>query len=169
MWPKRQKNQMINEALSPSTLEPHIASMGYNDLEECWLLDQICFADTEPYDRDTFRYLLSHTQAVCYKAALDNNQMAAFVVGLIEPDGIGHVIALGVDPEHRRKSYGRRLMKAIEDGFYRKGVRTVRLEVRSTNEGAQKLYFDIGYMIVRHLPRYYSNGDDGYLMVKNLG
>jgi ribosomal-protein-alanine N-acetyltransferase len=59
-------------------------------------------------------------------------------------------------------------MHAIEQGFLGSGVTTVRLEVRTTNDAAQKLYFDLGYRIVRRMPRYYTSGDDGYLMVKNL-
>jgi ribosomal protein S18 acetylase RimI-like enzyme len=94
--------------------------------------------------------------------------MVAFVVGMIEPDRTGHVVALGVAPENRRAGHGRRLMRAVEGGFLESGITTVRLEVRTSNDAAQKLYFDLGYKIVRRMPRYYTSGDDGYLMVKNL-
>ena len=94
--------------------------------------------------------------------------MTAFVVGMIEPDGTGHVVALGVGPEYRRRGYGRRLMHAVEAGFHEQGVSTVRLEVRTSNDPAQKLYFDLGYKIVRRMPRYYTSGDDGYLMIKTI-
>jgi ribosomal-protein-alanine N-acetyltransferase len=45
---------------------------------------------------------------------------------------------------------------------------TVRLEVRVGNEAAQCLYEQLGYQIVQRMEKYYSNGDDGYLMVKSL-
>ena len=148
--------------------QPVVLVMTQADLNECWRLDQKCFIDGEAYDRETIRYLLSHTQSVCYKVVLSANEMIAFVVGMIEPDRTGHVVALGVDPAHRRFGHGRRLMHAIEQGFLNSGVSTVRLEVRTTNDAAQKLYFDLGYKIVRRMPRYYTSGDDGYLMVKSL-
>jgi ribosomal protein S18 acetylase RimI-like enzyme len=44
----------------------------------------------------------------------------------------------------------------------------VRLEVRTSNVAAQKLYLNLGYKIVRRMSRYYTSGDDGFLMVKNL-
>lgn len=138
------------------------------DINECWHLDQRCFADGEAYDRETVRYLLSHTQSACYKVISPSREMVAFVVGMIEPDGVGHVVALGVGPDHRRLGLGRRLMDAVERGFQSRGVNTVRLEVRTSNIIAQKLYFDLGYHIVRRMPRYYTNGDDGYLMIKTL-
>jgi [ribosomal protein S18]-alanine N-acetyltransferase len=145
-----------------------VMAMNPADLNECWRLDQRCFSDGEAYDRETIRYLLSHTQSVCYKVISGSSEMIAFVVGMIEPDRTGHVVALGVSPESRRAGHGRRLMHAVEQGFLDSGVTTVRLEVRTSNDAAQKLYFDLGYKIVRRMPRYYTSGDDGYLMVKNL-
>ncbi|MGH9762651.1 MAG: ribosomal protein S18-alanine N-acetyltransferase, partial [Blastocatellia bacterium] len=145
-----------------------VSAMNQTDLNECWRLDQRCFSDGEAYDRETFRYLLSHTQSVSFKMIEPDGEMIAFVVGMIEPDGTGHVVALGVSPDHRRRGFGRRLMRSVERGFFDRGAKAVRLEVRTSNMPAQKLYFDMGYKIVRRMPHYYTSGDDGYLMVKNL-
>ncbi|MGH9828438.1 MAG: ribosomal protein S18-alanine N-acetyltransferase, partial [Blastocatellia bacterium] len=148
--------------------ESFVSAMNQTDLNECWRLDQRCFSDGEAYDRETFRYLLSHTQSVSFKMIEPDGEMIAFVVGMIEPDGTGHVVALGVSPDHRRRGFGRRLMRSVERGFFDRGAKAVRLEVRTSNMPAQKLYFDMGYKIVRRMPHYYTSGDDGYLMVKNL-
>jgi ribosomal protein S18 acetylase RimI-like enzyme len=94
--------------------------------------------------------------------------MVGFVIGLVEPDHTGHVTTVGVAPEHRRRSLAKRLMAQVEEGFRRRNVRLVRLEVRSLNGAAQKLYQSLGYTITQKLPRYYSNGGDGLLMVKSL-
>jgi len=40
--------------------------------------------------------------------------------------------------------------------------------VRSLNTPAQELYISLGYTITQRLPKYYSNGGDGLLMVKSL-
>jgi ribosomal protein S18 acetylase RimI-like enzyme len=148
--------------------QPVVMEMTQVDLDECWRLDQRCFADGEAYDRETIRYLLSHAQSVCFKMVSPANQMIAFVIGMVEPDRTGHVVALGVDPLHRRVGHGRHLMYAVEQGFFKNSIVTVRLEVRTSNEVAQNLYFDLGYKIVRRMPRYYTSGDDGYLMIKSL-
>jgi ribosomal-protein-alanine acetyltransferase len=145
-----------------------VMPMGQGDLNECWRLDQRCFSDGEAYDRETIRYLLSHVQSVCHKVISPTDEMIAFVVGMIEPDNTGHVVALGVAPEYRRLGHGCRLMFEVEQGFLRRGVSTVRLEVRTSNAAAQRLYLELGYKIVRRMARYYTSGDDGYLMVKNL-
>lgn len=167
MWPRRRKER-IDQSVMAATIQCAVMPMGHGDLNECWRLDQRCFSDGEAYDRETIRYLLSHAQSVCHKAILPTDQMIAFVVGMIEPDGTGHVVALGVAPDHRRLGLGKRLMREVEEGFLRRGISTVRLEVRTSNVVAQRLYLNLGYNIVRRMPRYYTSGDDGFLMVKNL-
>ena len=94
--------------------------------------------------------------------------MVGFIVGLVEPDRTGHITTVGVAPEHRRRAIARRMMEKIEEGFARRNVSTVRLEVRAVNIGAQRLYVKMGYTMTQRLPRYYSNGGDGLLMVKSL-
>jgi ribosomal-protein-alanine N-acetyltransferase len=167
MWPRRRKDKADDLEFFPT--EPLVFEMGHGDVNECWRLDQRCFSNGEAYDRETIRYLLSHSQSVCYKAVSATHEMHAFVIGMIEPDSTGHVVALAVAPSQRRRGYGRRLMHEVEQGFLRRGVTNVRLEVRTTNEVAQKLYLGLGYKIIRRMPRYYTSGDDGYLMVKDLG
>jgi ribosomal-protein-alanine N-acetyltransferase len=137
-------------------------------LDECWRLDQRCFIDGEAYSRETFEYLLASPDALAYRAVTPDGVMVGFLVGLVEPDGTGHITTLGVAPEHRRRRIAQRMLVKVEDGFRRRGVRTVRLEVRSVNAGAQRLYINLGYAVTQRLPRYYSNGGDGLLMVKPL-
>jgi ribosomal-protein-alanine acetyltransferase len=168
MWPRWRRDKAGSETLMAAPTRSVVRTMSFGDVDECWRLDQRCFTDGEAYDRETIRYLLSHGQSVCYKMMSGADAMVAFVVGMIESDNTGHVVALGVGPEQRRLGHGRRLMDAIEQGFQDRGVKTVRLEVRTSNHPAQNLYFNLGYKIVRRMPRYYTSGDDGYLMVKNM-
>ena len=137
-------------------------------LDECWRLDLRCFIDGEAYSRETFEYLLTSPDSVSYRAVTPEGAMVGFIVGLVEPDATGHITTLGVAPEHRRRGIADRMLLKAEDGFRRRNVRLVRLEVRSVNLGAQDLYRKLGYTVTQRLPRYYSNGGDGLLMVKSL-
>jgi len=137
-------------------------------LDECWRLDQRCFIDGEAYSRETFEYLLTAPESVSYRAVTPSGHMVGFIVGLVEPDHTGHITTVGVAPEHRRRGIAQRMMHKVEDGFRRRNVRMVRLEVRSVNTGAQHLYNVLGYSVTQRLPRYYSNGGDGLLMVKSI-
>jgi len=156
----------------PTLLRTSIEPLTPADINLCWALDQRCFADGEAYDHETFRYLLNNSQTLAYKLITPDGNMGGFVIGMIEPDGTGHVITLGVAPECRRRGYGKWLMRTIENGFAEHGVTVVRLEVRVDNRIAQNLYKKLNYSQVERLRAYYANGDDGFLMVKainNLG
>jgi ribosomal-protein-alanine N-acetyltransferase len=145
-----------------------IRPLTISHLDECWRLDQRCFVDGEAYSRETFEYLLTAPESISFRAATPNGSMAGFVIGLIEPDHTGHITTVGVAPEHRRRHLAKRLMAEVEKGFRQRQVRLVRLEVRSLNIPAQKLYQRLGYAVTQRLPKYYSNGGDGLLMLKSL-
>src|SRR5882762_956454 len=145
-----------------------IRPLTISHLDECWRLDQRCFVDGEAYSRETFEYLLTALEAVSYRATTSAGSMVGFVIGLVEPDHTGHITTVGVAPDHRRRHLAKRLMSKVEEGFRRRNVRIVRLEVRSLNTSAQRLYLSIGYTVTQRLPKYYSNGGDGLLMVKSL-
>lgn len=145
-----------------------IRPLTISQLDECWRLDQRCFVDGEAYSRETFEYLLTASESVSYRAVTPGGVMVGFVIGLVEPDHTGHVTTVGVSPEHRRRHLAKRLMLQVEEGFKRRNVRLVRLEVRSLNTAAQRVYENLGYAITQRLPKYYSNGGDGLLMLKSL-
>jgi ribosomal-protein-alanine acetyltransferase len=145
-----------------------IRPLTISQLDECWRLDQRCFVDGEAYSRETFDYLLTAPESVSFRAVTAGGVMAGFVIGLVEPDHTGHVTTVGVGPEHRRRNLAKRLMWQVEDAFRKRNVRLVRLEVRTMNTAAQKLYESLGYTITQKLPKYYSNGGDGLLMLKSL-
>ena len=168
----RQTPQTENRAnivlVPPVNARYDVRPLTVSQIDECWRLDQRCFVDGEAYSRDTFDYLLTAPESVSYRAVMHNGAMAGFVIGLLEPDHTGHITTIGIAPEHRRRRLASSLMETIESGFRRRDVRIVRLEVRSSNLSAQKLYLSLGYSVTQRLPKYYSNGGDGLLMVKSL-
>ncbi|HEX8709866.1 MAG TPA: ribosomal protein S18-alanine N-acetyltransferase [Pyrinomonadaceae bacterium] len=171
-----QADEAAREAAEPeSAAASLLAEIRYDvrpltvaQLDECWRLDQRCFVDGEAYSRDTFEYLLTAPESVSYRAVTQGGAMVGFIVGLVEPDHTGHITTVGVAPEHRRRGIAQRMLQKVEDGFQRRQVRVIRLEVRSVNAGAQQLYRNLGYVVTQRLPRYYSNGGDGFLMIKSL-
>lgn len=158
----------INQFQVPRPFKGRLCPITLDDLNECWHLDLRCFVDGETYERETFRYLLSNPQTIALQIRSAEGEMSAFVIGVIEADGTGHITTIGVAPEYRRKGLARLMMHEIERSFSARGVKTIRLEVRVGNDPAQMLYEQLGYIVVERMQRYYSNGDDGYLMIKAL-
>src|SRR4051794_39525974 len=173
-WSQGEDAGASAEGFEPPSISPlsevryEVRPLTISQLDECWRLDQRCFVDGEAYSRETFEYLLTAPESVSYRAVTTGGQMVGFIVGLVEPDHTGHVTTLGVAPEHRRRGIAQKMLQRVEEGFRRRGVRMVRLEVRSVNSGAQQLYRNLGFVVTQRLPRYYSNGGDGLLMVKSL-
>ncbi len=81
----------------------------------------------------------------------------------------GHIISLAVLPEYRRRGIATRLMEAalrsLRDEY---GAREVYLEVRVSNTPAINLYKKLGFRVIHVIPRYYADGEDAYLMAREL-
>ena len=86
-----------------------------------------------------------------------------FVKG--KPVRKGHIVSVGVLPEARRLGIATvmmlRAMKAMKVYY---GAAEVYLEVRVSNTPAISLYEKLGYRVVGRIPKYYSDGEDAYLM-----
>jgi ribosomal-protein-alanine N-acetyltransferase len=81
----------------------------------------------------------------------------------------GHVVSIAVLEEHRRKGIGEALMKTGMEAM--KNVydaKEVYLEVRVSNTPAIRLYEKLGFKIVKVLEGYYSDGENAYLMAREL-
>ena len=153
---------------TPRAFKGSMRPLVLSDLNELWQLDLRCFVDGEAYERETFRYLLSNPDTIARQIRSEFDEMSAFAIAVVESDGVGHLTTIGVAPEYRRRGLARLMLHEIERSFLARGVTTVRLEVRIGNSAAQRLYEQIGYVVVQRMGKYYSNGDDGYLMVKSL-
>lgn len=137
-------------------------------LDELWQLDKRCFVNGEAYSRATLDYLLSEPNGLSYRIVLPTGSMVGFIITMLEKDGTGHITTIGVAPEHRRHGLAYRLLQKAENSYLQRDVRLMRLEVRTSNAGAQELYARAGYVVMQRLARYYANGGDGLLMIKSL-
>jgi ribosomal protein S18 acetylase RimI-like enzyme len=72
------------------------------------------------------------------------NKIVATVMGGYEGHR-GWINYLAVDPGYRGKSYGRRIMEAVERRLRSKGCPKINLQVRATNKGVIGFYQSLGY------------------------
>jgi ribosomal protein S18 acetylase RimI-like enzyme len=68
----------------------------------------------------------------------------------------GHIISIAVDPKHRRRGIGKKLLERAIDAYH---LRKLWAEVRKSNEGAQTFYLRMGFQIIGVVPSYYGNED----------
>ena len=82
---------------------------------------------------------------------------------------IGHIVSIAVLPEYRRMGIGTELIiRALNSLKNDYKCRSVYLEVRVSNIGAINFYRRLGFKIDRVIKGYYKDGEDAYVMSKDL-
>ena len=138
------------------------------NLREVLKLNLRCFRNGENYTRYTFTYLFNEPRALSYQAVTDGGEMAAYMFVIVQQDGTAHLTTIGVAPEHRRRGVAAMMLGHLEAVLRARAVSTIVLEVRVRNTPAQMLYERYGYMTVKRIARYYTDGEDCFMMVKSL-
>jgi ribosomal-protein-alanine N-acetyltransferase len=75
------------------------------------------------------------------------------------------LLNIAVHPEARRRGLGKRLMEWMFQQGIVEGVKTIWLEVRSSNRIAWKLYRKMGFREVGRRPRYYRDLDEDAIIM----
>jgi len=88
-----------------------------------------------------------------------------FFAGWIVEDEL-HVNNVAAHRDYRRMGVGRSLMEAAVDEARRRGVSEVLLEVRASNEGAQRMYRNLGFSFVGRRRDYYRLPTEDALVMK---
>ena len=139
-----------------------IRKMTLNDLEQVVAIDQVSFS--LPWPVRSFQFELTDNEASrCWVADL-NGRIVAMLVGWFIVDEL-HVATIATHPEFRGQGFGKSillhaLLAAKEDGAIKSF-----LEVRESNEVAQKMYRDFGFVEDARRAGYYKdNGEDAILM-----
>lgn len=145
-----------------------IRPLTITDLEDVLRLNLRCFRNGENYTKHTFSYLLNEPGTLSYQAVSAEGQMVGFIFVMVNAEGIAHITTVGVAPEHRRRGLAGRLLEHLDYVLQAKKIGTAVLEVRVGNLAAQHLYNRSGYAVTQRIAGYYSNGEDGYLMMKSL-
>jgi ribosomal-protein-alanine N-acetyltransferase len=81
---------------------------------------------------------------------------------------VGEIISLATAPQARRQGIATRLLARVLTELQQAHLPAAYLQVAVSNEPAQKLYHKFGFEREQHLPRYYSDGEDAYLLRKSL-
>ena len=94
----------------------------------------------------------------------DGSRLAGFAGMWIMYDE-AHITTIAVDPDYRGQGLGELLLVAMINEALRRGATWITLEVRVSNDLAQRLYRKYGFIVQGTRRRYYSdNGEDAYIM-----
>lgn len=161
--------EVVADAIIPAPATTYsVRPLTEKHSKEVLKLNLRCFRNGENYTKYTFAYLFNEPRSISYQIVTASNEIAAFAFVLLNTDGTAHLTTLAVAPEHRRRGLAMRLLNHLDEVLRIKGVSTIVLELRISNFGAKELYTGAGYSLVNRLTKYYSDGEDCFLMVKSL-
>lgn len=119
-----------------------IDDMRKEDLEQVSTMEAACFS--MPWSKKSFEENLNRSDAV-YVVARDGDKVlgycGAYVI-LNEAD----INQVAVDPLHRKKGVGGKMLAALLEKLRKAGADAVTLEVRKSNEAAIALYESMGFV-----------------------
>jgi len=122
----------------------------------------------ENYPLVEWRAILTLMPAFSY-VAYDGDILVGYSLGMIQPEVKKGVIAsIAVDTSHRRKGIAKDLLLASIKSLEDHHVRSIVLNVRISNVPAQALYKTLGFRKHQLVSKYYQNGEDAYLMKKDV-
>ncbi len=100
--------------------------------------------------------------------AVESGQLVGVLLSMRRTQITGRVLVMAIREGHRGMGIGTRLLRAFLRQCGLEGMTSVVLEVRLSNERAMQFYKRFGFHVVGPLPRYYPDGEDGVLMMRDL-
>jgi ribosomal-protein-alanine N-acetyltransferase len=100
-------------------------------------------------------------------ADLDGHPVG-FLAAVISSDGQARILMFAVSTGLRRRGIGRQIMDDFLRACAMRGLRRIELEVRTSNEEAIRFYKRYGFELAGVLPKFYTDGEDGYKMLRHL-
>ncbi|NVM53091.1 MAG: ribosomal protein S18-alanine N-acetyltransferase [Candidatus Helarchaeota archaeon] len=135
------------------------------DLDRIYQIEVLSFR--EAYPKTLLWQLIKDKTAICLIIE-DNQKILGFAVGIMRSGEKGHIISIAIDPKFRNFTLGSLVLTNLISMLKKRGASILELEVRISNKVAQKLYKKFNFQIKEIKQRYYSNGEDAYLMVCKL-
>jgi len=121
----------------------------------------------EKYSQSTYLNIYSQWPKG-FVIAEQGGQLVGFIAGVLAEHQSARILMLGVKEKFRCQGIGSILLKNLMNESALKGLKSVHLEVRKSNVTAIRFYTRFGFQIAKVLPRYYSDGEDGYQMWRSL-
>lgn len=139
-----------------------IVSMVESHVAQVAALEKACF--TTPWSENSVRAELTNPLSL-WLVAVDHGEVVGYVGSQSVMDE-ADMMNVAVSDAYRRQGIARKLVEALITALDARGVRSLTLEVRASNEPAKQLYKQIGFEQVGRRPNYYRNPKEDALILR---
>jgi ribosomal-protein-alanine N-acetyltransferase len=139
--------------------------MEIEDLLEIVKLEKMCF--TDPWSMESFVHEILVNRYAHYVVVVVNGQIVGYCGAWCIGDE-GEITTIAVHPGFQKKGIGKFLLQYMMQYIRDRGGKNLYLEVRVSNEAAQKLYQKHGFTYQRIRKEYYPDQEDAIVMGVNL-
>ena len=139
-----------------------IVSMVESHVAQVAALEKACF--TTPWSENSVRAELTNPLSL-WLVAVDHGQVVGYVGSQSVMDE-ADMMNVAVSDAYRRQGIARKLVEALITALDKRGVHSLTLEVRASNEPAKQLYRQIGFEQVGRRPNYYRNPKEDALILR---
>jgi [ribosomal protein S18]-alanine N-acetyltransferase len=122
----------------------------------------------EHYDPSLYASLGAEWSDGFLIAADSHDTPVGFLLGVNQVERDARILMFAVDREHRTQGIGTLLMSTFFERCRARAFRRVTLEVRVSNATAIRFYTRYRFSVVDLLRSYYSDGENGYQMAREL-
>lgn len=154
---------------SPATAAVRVRRAELSDLDDLVSLEQATF-DSDRISRAQFRrHLDSDSARVLIASANHRRFLGTAMVFFRKGSRVARLYSIASLPEARGKGVGTALIEAAEAAARQRRCQSLRLEVRTDNDSAIRLYEHLGYDRVGPVKRgFYEDGSDAFVYEKAL-
>ncbi len=138
--------------------------MRLEDIEEVMEIEPVAFG-SHHWSHQSFVNELSNSMGNYFAAVDDGSKRLSGYSGFWLIGDEAHITTLAVHPDHRRQHIGERLLVHDILEAKRVGARWITLEVRVSNESAQRLYYKYGFKNLGIRRNYYQDNDEDALVL----
>lgn len=139
-----------------------IVKMNVSHVAQVAELEKCCFSD--PWSEKSIASELENDLAY-WLVALEGEQVAGYV-GSQTVIGETDMMNIAVHPKFRRRGIAEALVNALVAVLKDQGSHCLTLEVRESNEPAQKLYQKLEFSVIGKRPKYYHNPREDALILR---
>ncbi len=137
-----------------------------DNIDEVYALEKVCFED--PWSFESFESELDNKISVYIVARDEETKEIVGYGGVWMMYDCGDITNIAVSPKCRRMGLGEKILELLTDISNEKGMKSLTLEVRASNDAAIGLYTKCGFTHCGIRKKYYKGKEDAVLMSKSL-